>query len=223
MEFIKSEGTDELAAALIAALNTALDSGKKVLWLVPGGSNISVVVRVMSGLNESNLKNLTLALSDERYGEPGHADSNFRQLHDQGLNERGATFTDILNSSTFEDTVVSSAALMEKLITSSDIIIGFLGMGPDGHIAGILPGSIATETNEKWVVGYDAKQFKRITLTPFALSHIQKAYVGAFGAEKRSALENLCTKASSIGEQPSRILCHLPEVSIFNDQIGDTK
>lgn len=221
MEFIKTEDTDALQASLTGTLSSSLDEGKKVLWLLPAGSNIKVAVKVMANLPEENLKNLTILLADERYGKPSHEDSNLHQLVSQGFNPKAANFKDLLSGKSMEETVSYYADLAKNNFEKADVVIAFLGMGPDNHIAGILPGSPATTTEEKWVVGYDGGQFQRMTLTPFALSHINMAFVGAFGNEKKPALDKLCKTPESIAEQPSRILCHLPDVKIFNDQIGD--
>lgn len=221
MRFKKVEGTQDLTNALTSRLNTALDEGNKVLWLVPGGSNITVAVGVMRGLNRSKLSNLTVALTDERYGDPGHADSNYFQLRKAGFNYKDAKFDDLLDGSTQKETVQRSNDKMAELFTSSDLVVGFLGMGSDGHIAGILPNSPATTEKHMWVVGYDGGQFQRITLTPFALSHIDEAIVGAFGVEKKPQFEKLCRVKLPIREMPAQILCHLNNVVIYNDQIGE--
>jgi 6-phosphogluconolactonase/glucosamine-6-phosphate isomerase/deaminase len=125
MEFIRTEGTKDLETALISALDSALTDNNSVLWLVPGGSNIAVAVRVMAALDSHNLQNLTVALTDERFGPIGHVDSNYLQLHSQGFLERGALFIDLLHGASFEETVVTAAAAMKHAFENSEIIIGF--------------------------------------------------------------------------------------------------
>jgi 6-phosphogluconolactonase/glucosamine-6-phosphate isomerase/deaminase len=221
MEFIQVEGTSELSTALVLALNAALAKNEPVLWLVPGGSNIKTAVEVMARLEQTNLNKLTIALTDERFGPVGHADSNFFQLHQMGLQERGATFTDLLSGLTFAETVAAGSKAMEALFSNASTVIGYFGMGADGHIAGILPHTPAAVDKEVWMIGYDGGQFQRFTLTPFALSHVQQAYLGAFGPEKLGPLTTLHDKMLPIAEQPVQILRHIPEASIFNDQLGD--
>ena len=221
MEFIRVEGTSELELALTTALNEALSAGGPVLWILTGGSNIKVCVSVMAALEAENLDNLTMVLTDERFGAPGHADSNFFQLHQAGLMERGATFVDMLYGGSFEETVKVSADAMEHIFANSKTIIALIGMGPDGHIAGILPHSPAAVNDEVWMIGYDGGQFQRFTLTPFALSHIHECFVGTFGAERKVPLETLHDKMLPIAEQPAQILRHIPKTSIYNDQLGD--
>jgi 6-phosphogluconolactonase/glucosamine-6-phosphate isomerase/deaminase len=219
MEFIKTEGTAELEVELIDALNGALSRAKPVVWLVSGGSNIAVAVKIMTNLESENLEHLTVVLTDERFGTAGHKDSNFYQLHQAGFIERGASFVDLLYGGNFEETTKVAADAMEHIFLNASTIIGLLGMGADGHIAGILPHSPSAITDEAWMIGYDGGQFQRLTLTPFALSHVQIAFVGAFGLQKHEALANLHDKMLLIEEQPAQILRHIPVVRVFNDQV----
>lgn len=221
MEFIKSLSTTDLEAALTKCLNDELALNEPVLWLVPGGSNINVAAKVIAKLEPENLHNLTIALTDERYGEPGHKDSNYFQLAQAGFDFKNVNFADLLAGVNFEETVADSAQKMSDLFARNPTIIGFFGMGADGHIAGILPNSLAAVSDEKWMIGYDSHPFKRFSLTPYALSHVDIAFLGAFGNEKLEALNNLHDKILPISEQPAQILRHIPEVYIYNSLISD--
>jgi 6-phosphogluconolactonase/glucosamine-6-phosphate isomerase/deaminase len=110
-------------------------------------------------------------------------------------------------------------ATIRQAILDNDVIIGQFGIGPDGHIAGILPKSPAT-TSSELAAGYDAPPYQRLTLTFPALQQITAAYVMVFGGSKHEALLNLQTKALSIIDQPAQILKNIPEAYVYNDQIG---
>lgn len=217
MRFIKA-GREALEVALAEQLKTALAKGTVTL-LVPGGSNITSVVKVMDSIGRDNTDKLTLLLSDERYGPIDHPDSNYYQMKQAGLNLQRATFVETLSGSSLEDTVSYYAKAAEKLMSEANTVIAFLGMGADSHVAGILPNSPAVEALNEWVVGYQAKDFVRLTLTPFALSHVSCAIIGAYGSEKGSALRALAEQNVSASEQPAQILKHIPDVSIYNDQL----
>ncbi len=220
MQFEKSEGTAELEHALLAAIALPLSQNKKVLWLVPGGSNISVAVRVMNQIDAEQSEHLTVMLTDERFGAPGHANSNYTQLFDAGFQPKWAQFDDLLIGASLDATIQTAEESYKKACSTAEHIIGFFGLGSDGHIAGILPHSPAASRGENWVVGYEASPFIRMTLTPFALSHVQKAFVGAFGKEKAPALHQLREEVVPIEVQPAQILKHLPYVVVYNNQIG---
>ena len=218
---MRVEGTKELEDALVDALNSALANNKLVLWLIPGGSNIVTAIKVMDRIESGDMSKLTIALTDERFGEPGHKDSNFYQLSQGGFKTRGAVFIDLLKGGSFLDTIKASGEEMKKIFTYAEELIGFFGIGSDGHIAGILPHSPAAVSDEAWMIGYDAGQFKRVTLTPFAISHVRTAFIGAYGPEKLDALTILQDKMLPVEEQPAQILKHLPEAFIYNNQLGE--
>lgn len=222
MKFIRTEGTKELESALASRLNDLLGANKRVLWLIPGGSNIEVVCRVMTSLNAEKVSNLTIALTDERYGPPGHDDSNQTQLSKNGFDARGATFLPYLTGLSLEETVRRVEVTVKEAFSGSDYVVGFFGMGADGHTAGMLPKSPAAEENEKWVIGYEASPYIRLTLTTSALKEVSAAYLGAFGKEKLTALLTLQNGHIPVPQQPAQVLKTIEESYVYNDQIGDS-
>lgn len=219
MQFINTT-KEQLIADMASELNQTLRIYKNVLWLVPGGSNVEIAVKVMAKLDDRLLDRLNIVVSDERYGAVGHENSNYTQLIRAGFEAKNAHFTDWLNSKSFDDTVTENNRNLEKLFNNAAYIIGFLGMGPDGHTSGILPNSVAVTDKKTYVVGYDGGQYLRITLTPFALSRMNQAFVGSYGEEKKPALLDLRDKMLPTTTQPAQILKHIPKVSIYNDQIS---
>jgi 6-phosphogluconolactonase/glucosamine-6-phosphate isomerase/deaminase len=236
MQFIKDNskvGTQALAGKVV----NSLKEGKKVLWLVPGGSNIPIAVEAMNmirqALNDNEthtnnkLLNLTVTLSDERYGHVGHKDSNWKQLEDAGFNFDGVNKIPVLIGKSLEGTASAYKKgiikAMNEVATSEGLIIGQFGIGADGHIAGILPHSRAaayleadhTGKDSPLICAYRSSPFIRITLTPVALNKVSIAYVFAFGDSKREAVERLRGQDLSIDEQPAQILKHLPEAYLY--------
>lgn len=220
MQFIKAS-REQLEAKLAEEIKAALDKGP-VVWLLPGGSNIGSVVNALNLLAGNNNDKLTLLFGDERFGEVDHPDSNYFQLKQAGLNLHGATFLPALDGSDLDETVKRFAQTLEELLKGEATVISFLGMGADGHIAGILPRSPAIEALNQWAVGYQAADFVRITMTPFALSHADMAIVGAFGTEKGAMLGSLADGTMSSSDQPAQILHHIPKVLVYNDQLDKT-
>lgn len=219
MELIRIANIEEGSAPLLDRLLEELNAGKRVLWLVPGGSNIPLSVRVMDGISESQSRNLTIYLTDERYGEIDHADSNTRQLREAGFEPKRARMVNVLaHGLGLEETCEQYALSIATAFETADVVVAQMGMGPDGHICGILPDSPAVES-DKTVVGYITENFTRITLTPQALKdHVSAAYVFAFGTAKREALTNLL-KEVPLTDQPAQILKQLPESYVYNDQM----
>lgn len=219
MELIRIASMEEGAAPLGERLLKELGAGKKVLWLVPGGSNIPLSVKVMESIPAHQSKNLSIYLTDERYGDIDHADSNTRQLSEAGFDPKDARMVNVLaHGLGLEQTCEQYAMSVSAAFGAADVVIAQMGMGADGHICGILPGSPAVDS-KKLVVGYVTETFTRITLTPQALkNHVQAAYVFAFGEGKKEALSNLL-KDVPLSDQPAQIIKKLPESYVYNDQM----
>lgn len=208
-------------SAVANKVTESLGAGKRVAWVLSGGSNIKLEVEVMQQIRSAagdKLGNLTVLLSDERYGQVGHKDSNWQQLIEAGFNFEGINAIPTLIGQNLKDTVHWYTAMVQKTFDESDVVIAQLGMGADGHIAGILPHSVAVESDE-FVVGYVAPPFTRITMTPRALRRINTAYLFAYGESKKEALDNLKNKNLSLADQPAQVLKEIPEVYIYSDQM----
>jgi len=222
MQFILTAGWDDGVADLTERLVRELDAGRKTLWLVTGGSNIKASVKIMDTIPTEMSRNLTVLLADERYGEEGHADSNWAQLIEAGFDGKQAKLLPILREGkSFEDTIEYYQSLCEEAFSENDTVISQMGIGTDGHIAGILPGSAAANETEHFVIGYKSSPFERLTMTFPALKEITADYSFAFGQPKRDALQMLRDKTNNISHIPAEILKELPEAYIYNDQVGD--
>lgn len=205
------------------AIADALDGGKAVLWLVSGGSNIDSEVKIMTRLRQEksqSLSELTVLLMDERYGESGHKDSNYKIMTDKGFDAGAARFGDLLAGNlNLELTAREFGKLLEEAFEQADVVIGLFGMGADGHTAGIKPNSPGAQDPEEPAVGYEAADFQRITLTPKLIRRIDQAFLLAYGADKKPALEKLMNKDVDLAEMPAQILKQVENAVTYNDQV----
>ena len=201
-------------------LKKQLEEGKQVLWLVSGGSNIPLSVEVMNMLPAKLTGQLTVIPIDERYGPAGHKDSNMQQLRDAGFAPKKATVFSPLADVSLDETVVRYTQALEAALHKVDLVMAQIGMGPDGHIAGILPNSPALKA-ETLVTAYQGPDYMRLTMTLPALRHINQAYLFAYGKPKRAALDRLCDGDYPIDDQPAQVLRDLREVYVYNDQLED--
>ncbi len=197
-------------------------TAKNVVWLVSGGSNIALSLQVIRALPQEHMDRLTIMLSDERYGKPGHADSNWQQLADIGFEAAaeaaGAKFLATLQPDmTLDDTCEHYGRVVCEVFDQADVIIAQLGIGGDGHIAGILPRSTAVGSEDQ-VAGYDSGPYQRITMTPATLLRVTAAYAFAYGDTKHQALRRLESQDLSISEEPAQILKQISESHLFTDQ-----
>jgi 6-phosphogluconolactonase/glucosamine-6-phosphate isomerase/deaminase len=217
MRYIKTTGPDGAAAYVSQTIEPRLAAGQKVAWFLSGGSAIEVAVLSAKKLASQN--GLTVSLVDERYGPPGHPNSNWTKLQQAGFKAPSAELVPILIGQDIAETTKDYADFVEKLLQSSDYRIGLLGIGTDGHTAGILPGSPAADSNDL-VCHYRAADYQRLTLTPKALAMLDEAVVYVVDSAKREAIENL-DKNLSINDQPAQILKQIPLVTIYNGIKGD--
>ena len=159
------------------------------LWMLSGGSCINIEAAVSRQL--PNLPNLTVMLLDERFGEVGHTDSNWKQLQDSGFAfDKFNAVPTLKDDLTPEATTLSVQQELTNALKTSNYTMAILGMGLDGHIAGLLPGSsaLASQHSVDW---YVATPLTRITITPIVFSSIDFAVVYTEGREKLRLLESI--------------------------------
>lgn len=222
--FKKLTDGDQIADAIAVLLRQHLDAGKEVLWLIPGGSAIAIVMKVAERLVQQDLSHLSVTLTDERYGEVDHADSNWHQLEDLGFQLERAKLYPVLTGADREQTTKEYAKTLEQLMDDNDYSLGFFGIGPDGHTAGILPGSPAVASSA-YAESYVAPNFERITMTPRAIARLDEVVVYAMGEAKWPIFDQLETDLP-LDKQPAQALKQVAQVIIFNDHkdtTGDEK
>jgi 6-phosphogluconolactonase/glucosamine-6-phosphate isomerase/deaminase len=224
MKYILTAGWEDGVADLTERLVRELVGGRRVLWLVSGGSNIMPSVQIMGNIPANLRSNLSVMPIDERYGKPDYAESNWAQLMKAGFEGGDTTLLPVLEAGLdFDQTIARYNDIAARTFDTNEVIVAQLGVGADGHVAGILPDSPAAEETDALAVGYRSNPFTRLTLTFAALRRISAAYVFAFGDTKQQALKKLQTQAIPLDQQPAQILKQLPEVYFYSDQFGDSQ
>jgi len=211
----------------VTRLNTLLSDArdKDVLLLLSGGSALALV----GGIDPSLLgPHVTISVLDERWTYE-EKDSNFAQLtkttfyHVAGT--AGVHFIDPRphEPESLQDTAKRfDLALKEWHITHRDgVVIATMGVGEDGHTAGILPFPEDPETFESLfmhtstcVRGYTVPpeknpHTKRMTVTiTYLKRHIDHAIVFAIGTGKREALRTM-QHEGALAPVPARVLQHV--------------
>jgi 6-phosphogluconolactonase/glucosamine-6-phosphate isomerase/deaminase len=218
IEFKKIISTDEVAEYIANNIKLHLDNNEKVFWLVAGGSSIPITVETSKLLANSRLNNLSVSLTDERYGPIGHKDSNWQQLLEAGLFLKGAELIPVLEGGNLDDTTLSYAGKLASQLKDCDFSVGLFGIGTDGHTAGILPGSRAIEA-KTLTVWYDGIDYKRVTATPQAITKLDEAVVYAVGKGKWPVLDKL-DRDLSLDIMPAQLLKRVRKLTVFNDIRG---
>ena len=216
MDYRNSPQSD-VAPFLARRIAEKLDQGKRVLWLMAGGSGIAVCVEVARLLADRDLSNLSVTISDERYGEPGHPDENMQQLYDVGLSLPGAAVYRPLTGASIEATTTAYDKWLSSHLHDSDYRIALLGIGNDGHTSGIKPHSPAVHSRQS-ACSFKGEDYDRITTTPAYLSQFDEAVVQAYGHAKWPVIQTLQARRDiTLDEFPAGVLAAFPQTTLFTD------
>jgi 6-phosphogluconolactonase/glucosamine-6-phosphate isomerase/deaminase len=217
--------------------NSGADVAKRLLY---GITNLQTVLFLSGGKTPANLYFQlgheqvlgigAAAMVDERYGKPMHDYSNELMISRSGLpayfKKKDIPFFCILER---EENIVTTAlrynAKVEYLLEGFSKSVAILGIGEDGHIAGITPNRddiinpLFSEERSRLLVSYfidpaplpierNSAFFafgERVTLTFKGLSKMDVLIVLAFGERKQAALSALFEKGT-IEQLPARFL-----------------
>jgi 6-phosphogluconolactonase/glucosamine-6-phosphate isomerase/deaminase len=221
MDYVVVDTPQPAIDHLVKTITEHLRSGERVLWLLSGGSGAKVCLEVAKRLKVEPLEKLFVTVSDERYGNIGHADENWQQLLDAGFMLPGATLYRPLQGLDREETTKQFGAWLEMHIKEADYSIGLFGIGPDGHTAGIKPFSPAAES-DAWAAAFTGEDFERITMTFPAIESLDEAVIQAMGAEKASTLNQLLRTQVEYAAQPAQVLKSVKKSTLYTDYKEDS-
>lgn len=213
MQYVHISDTHTVADAVATTLIQHLGAGERVAWLVSGGSAIALEVAIAEKLQPFYINYLTIGLMDERYGPRGHSDENYTQLMDAGFT---LPFHRVLNGDAPEKTTSDFGAFIENILNNSDFSIGFFGIGPDGHTAGLKPHSLAVTATGP-AVYYEWDDYQRITITPPVIQQLDEAVIYAVGEQKSKTLQKLIHETVLIDEQPAQVLKGVKTATLYTN------
>lgn len=156
-----------------------------------------------------------VGLIDERFGEVLHAESNETMIAHTGLLRYfsiiGIPFYKVLKAESITDTAAAYDELVRSLITVYPQSIGLLGIGTDGHTAGIAPNRsdfinpLFANTYDMygWFADTTGPFGNRVTMTFLGLQMLDVLIILALGKEKQEAINQMFTTGSE-SEIPAR-------------------
>ena len=164
-----------------------------------------------------DLKNLTIGLTDERYGEVNHENSNWKQLLDAGLNVGGIALLPLLTGKSIEETTRDYAQSIETLHAEGVTIIAQLGIANDGHLAGVLPHTLGVY-DPRTACFYVEPKYERITLTLEGLKKISTSFSFMYGEAKAPIVSRFFDTTIPYDAMPAQMLRNMSEAFIYTDQ-----
>ena len=187
-----------------------------VLFL-SGGSTPKPLYETLA--RDKKLQIGAVGMVDERFGEKMHENSNEKMIAETGLkdclDDQNIRFYGVLKNKEIDETAENYDETARWLLYHFNRSIGILGIGADGHIAGIAPNRkdfinpMFDRESQKLFADYfdDSKGLfkKRVTMTFLSLSMLDQIIVLAFGKEKKKALQKMFTEGSK-EEIPVRFL-----------------
>jgi 6-phosphogluconolactonase len=213
------------------------ESSHQTLLFYSGGSGLQPFSMLFESLvaAQYDFSQLMLAPVDERFTI---LNSNFNAFKGTSVFEQfsraGAHFVDTaLQGGTLEEASkwynqwVSGEIRRMQMVKGK--VVTLLGMGPDGHTAGIFPFPEDREfflktfvETDLFVAGYDVGDKnpyrERFTLTVPALQQSDAVLAYVTGENKREMLEEVLEKNRDTHLIPARIWHMLPSVSLYTDQ-----
>lgn len=211
------------------ALTSALLRHKErpILLMLSGGSAFEMLAHVDI---EALGPQLTLSVLDERYSHDVRV-NNYAQLTATPFfkicMERGAQYisTEVTEETQEEVRVQWEVSLrVWKSVHQDGVVLGTMGVGQDGHTAGIFPQISEVDFGgESLVVAYTlpdgAHQYReRITTTfTFLTEWVDEAIVYAVGEEKREVLMQLEKGTETREEMPACVFHEMRSVKLFTD------
>lgn len=225
------EAKRELAHQVSASLASYKMNGVPVLFFFSGGSALGILDLLDVNTFGSYL---TVAPVDERYDPSGEA-SNFVTLSKTAFFKR-AEETD----THFIDTSVKIGQGRDELAHAYETglrlwikshpdgkILAILGMGPDGHTAGIFPSDDSRLfhtrfESDQWIVGYRAPEYatipERITTTlTFLRNETDTVFVFACGPDKTMVFQKFLTGPVPENILPATIFHQLSDLDFYTD------
>lgn len=223
---------DEATAGAGEKLHQLLmgNKDKPVLLLLSGGSALTILDYVSK---QGTGEHLTIAMVDERFSMDKDI-NNFSQFQKTDF----YTFALEMETSFFgsvprkDETKEMLATRLENNIknwkteNTSGVIFACLGMGADGHTAGIFPIVDENKFNtlfnsEPWITSYTTPEDnvcrERVTATIPLLKEVDIAIVFACGQDKKQKFEFVTKKLGTTNLLPALVWHEMKNVEVFTD------
>jgi 6-phosphogluconolactonase len=192
--------------------------------IVTGGATAERLYPALAARPQS-WSGIDVFFSDERCVPPDHPDSNYNMVR--------ATLLEVVRPRTVhrmrgEDEPPDAAAAYDHEMhdDASELVadVLLLGMGDDGHVAGLFPNSPVLQESDVWCVAIDRPDRMRgLTLTRPALWSARRVLVIVTGAAKAGAIERALKGDESPTTCPVRMFADHSDATFLIDDEAATR
>ena len=208
------EDAEELARAVadvvVRAAAESIAAREGFRLAVPGGRTPARLYALLAsdGYREKiDWSRVTILFADERAVSPAHPDSNYRLVRAALIGPAGIPEENVRRMRGEVSGLQAEARDYEAfLLEPIDLLV--LGVGSDGHIASIFPGTSAAEKDEDGRVVVVTNSPKpppsRLTLTPRAIREAREVAVMVSGPDKAEVVAQALTGEGKPSLVPAR-------------------
>jgi 6-phosphogluconolactonase/glucosamine-6-phosphate isomerase/deaminase len=227
MKVITSQNTAVTAADQLNEI-LAASASRPVLLMLSGGSALTILEHIdvaLLGLH------VTITTLDERFSNDPEV-NNFIQITATDFYKKAVQQGAQSIPTAIKDTETLSeagrrfcTALHHWRDSNRDgTVVATMGVGSDGHTAGILPRQLSLDpATTDWVVAYEVPSevnphTMRITITPsFLKTQVTKAVCLITGEEKRGVLQNIQSANCVFADMPACVMRDMTSVTVITN------
>ena len=199
-EFDTAKEMAEQAAGDIGfVVESAIEAHKGARLALPGGATSDLIFGHLARSKAIDWSKVTIMPTDERLVPLGDSLSNYRKLEGY-FAAKGAEIVSLVDEAALGDRQEAGRLADTRLsLVGWPLDLACLGIGEDGHTAGIFPGPdlerAVAGPRERRAVGVrpdpmpEGEPVERVTLTAPALASARAIMIVVAGAEKRRVLE----------------------------------
>lgn len=205
IQYSTSQWSNLSAMYVQSVLSEKMTLNDRCTVMLTGGRSAEKLMMAWAKLPDfAQLRNIDFYFGDERCVPPEDNESNFglamRTLFQFGIPEGCA-----VHRIEAETRYNNRAAKLYAELLPKRIDILLLGLGEDGHVASLFPGSTALQETRKVVTVTGPKPpYERITITPRVIDQAESVVMLASGKGKLVPLKNVQCSSVSVDQCPAK-------------------
>jgi 6-phosphogluconolactonase len=195
------------------SIKAITEHGNFVVALSGGSTPKEVFKKLTSQLYRQNIDwpKIHLFWSDERAAPPDSPENNYNMAMQCGLDSVGIPKEQIHRmqaEANIEDNAKKYEELIKKTLGGRPFDLVILGMGEDGHVASLFPGTEALKEKERLIVPnfIPEKNSWRMTMTYPCINSAAGIVIYAFGKSKQQMLHTVLSTPEERPELPATLI-----------------